>query len=240
MKDVKTILIALLAISLIGTWAFYIHDKSQYLHQSKETASKDSLLFKNAVLNAIKDSLEAITIAKKSMEDSSAIAKDSLTQETNEPVDSTSSEKDNTAEKNKRKHIAIPLNFIVTGVNFSAISEKAGEKPEVTSVAKETSEFILSFLLQSNFLRSSSYNVYVVVTQPDSKILRTSESGNDYFISKKEGRQHFSSRIHFTYIRKSKKTITCILKPAKFLSGTYIVKIYHDGVVIGQSYKQLQ
>ncbi len=224
----------------MATWGFYIYDKSQSNAQTKEAVVKDSTEFRKAVQEAVKDSLQKVITALVKY-DTVFISKDSALQQQQLQEDSINAKKTDESEKNEKPRISrASLNFAATGINFAAITTKEGNKPEVTSIAKESEKFILSFMLQNKILPSSVYNIYVVVTQPDQKTIRSGETGNDYFIARKEGRKSYTQKIHLRYIHKSKKTITCIIKPENFLPGVYFVQIYYNGEMIGQTYKRLQ
>lgn len=129
--------------------------------------------------------------------------------------------------------------FNVTGINFQAISEKAGMKPEVTSLATETNKFLLSFVLQNKLLRSGVYTIYIVITKPDQKVLRSGNPGNDYFLASNEGLRIYTKKIQFSYVPNKRKTITSIINNENFSSGVYTVRIYFNGKKIGESTTKL-
>lgn len=56
MKDTKPLIIALLAISLVGTWAYHLYDKSRYSQLRPEAIVRDSV----AIAAAVKDSLQKV------------------------------------------------------------------------------------------------------------------------------------------------------------------------------------
>lgn len=53
MKDTKTILLLLVTLGLVSTWAYYIYDKNNYSNAAKQSAAVDSV----AIQNTINDSL---------------------------------------------------------------------------------------------------------------------------------------------------------------------------------------
>ena len=59
MRDLKPLLLVLLSIILIFTWAYHFYDKSTYVHQSTELSVKDS----TSVGRAIRDSLKNLYAA---------------------------------------------------------------------------------------------------------------------------------------------------------------------------------
>ncbi len=54
MKDIRTLLLALLSVGLIGTWIYHLYDKTQYGKKRTEVFVKDSI----AVAQGVRDSLQ--------------------------------------------------------------------------------------------------------------------------------------------------------------------------------------
>jgi hypothetical protein len=56
MKDIRTLLLALLSAGLIGTWVYHLYDKTQYSQRRTEVYIKDSI----AVAQGVQDSLQRL------------------------------------------------------------------------------------------------------------------------------------------------------------------------------------
>lgn len=56
MRDIKVILLSLLSVGLIGTWAYHLYDKTRYTQVRNETTARDSL----ALADALRDSLQSL------------------------------------------------------------------------------------------------------------------------------------------------------------------------------------
>jgi myosin heavy subunit len=56
MKDARSLLLALLSVSLVATWIYHLYDKNQYSRRTREVYIKDSI----AVAEAVSDSLRKI------------------------------------------------------------------------------------------------------------------------------------------------------------------------------------
>jgi len=56
MRDIKTLLLALLSTGLVATWVYHLYDKTIYTSQKREVYIKDSI----AVAEAVRDSLQKI------------------------------------------------------------------------------------------------------------------------------------------------------------------------------------
>lgn len=241
MKDFKSILILLLAMMLLVFAAYYIYDKSKPAVLHKQAFVQDSAAFKEAVHQAVEDSLKKINSSKP---DTVFLFKDSLNKKTSGNSSTgivargtpNSLNPDKTEKKGKNKLTEEAVNyFTVSRVNLERISKKTGNTSESTSLTKGTNKFILTFTLQNKMLSSGRYSVYVVILKPDQRVLRSDNDSNDYFIAAQEGPRLYTKKIHFSYIRKSKKAITCVVNNETFSPGVYTVKIYFNGKKISES-----
>ncbi len=77
MKDTKTLLLLLVSIGLISTWAYHLYDKSHYSVRQKEVFITDSL----AIQQGINDSLQQMYNTTLSQLDMVTLGKDSLNTE---------------------------------------------------------------------------------------------------------------------------------------------------------------
>jgi predicted nucleic acid-binding Zn-ribbon protein len=131
--------------------------------------------------------------------------------------------------------------FIASELCLSAVTVRPGKKETEAFSAKKANKFIFSFALQNNIVQSTSYDVYVVITQPDNKVLQNDiwGAGADHFTSKTEGTKAYTAKIHFEYNKGEKKKLLYTVQPDNFLSGTYTFQVYQNGVALGETTKQL-
>ena len=129
--------------------------------------------------------------------------------------------------------------FIASELCLSAVTTRSGKREIEATAAGKANKFIFSFALQNNIAKSDYYDVYVVITQPDKKVLQTDVWGAEYFESKTEGTKAYTAKIHFEYNKGEKKKILYTLQPDNFLSGTYVFQVYQNGISLGETTKQL-
>lgn len=143
----------------------------------------------------------------------------------------------------QNKELAEKINeastFIASELCLSAVTIRSGKREIEASSASRANKFIFSFALQNNIAQSSYYDVYVVITQPDKKVLQTDVWGAEYFESKTEGTKPYTAKIHFEYNKGEKKKILYTLQPDNFLPGTYVFQVYQNGISLGEATKQL-
>ena len=129
--------------------------------------------------------------------------------------------------------------FFVSDLNLSAVTTKSSNREVEASSAKKANKFVFSFTLQNNVLKSSSYDLYIVIVQPGNKILQNDVWGADHFTLKSGMAKPYTTKVHFDYNRGEKKKVLYSLQPEEFLPGSYLMQIYQDGVPIAETSKQL-
>lgn len=129
--------------------------------------------------------------------------------------------------------------FIASDMRLSIVTTKSGDRETEVTSARKANKLIFSFTLQNNIASTASYDVYVVILQPDNKVLQTDVWGADHFDSKTEGTKAYTTKVHFEYNKGERKKIIYTIQPDNFLPGTYTMQVYQNGVSIGETIKQL-
>ena len=144
---------------------------------------------------------------------------------------------------NENKELTETINeasiFIASDMRLSVVTTKSGDKETEVTSAKKADKMIFSFTLQNNIANTASYDVYVVIVQPDNKVLQTDAWVPDHFDSKTEGTKAYTTKVHFEYNKGERKKILYTIQPDNFLSGTYVMQVYQNGVSLGETSKQL-
>jgi len=129
--------------------------------------------------------------------------------------------------------------FIASDVRLSVVTTKSGDRETEVTSARKADKIIFSFTLQNNIANTASYDVYVVIVQPDKKVLQTDVWGTDHFDTRTEGSKAYTTKVRFEYNKGERKKILYTIQPDNFLSGTYTMQIYQNGISLGETTKQL-
>jgi predicted RNase H-like nuclease (RuvC/YqgF family) len=144
---------------------------------------------------------------------------------------------------NENKELTETINeastFIASDMRLSVVTTKSGDKETEVTSAKKADKIIFSFTLQNNIATTAPYDIYVVIVQPDNKVLQTDVWGADHFDSKTEGPKAHTTKVHFEYNNGERKKILYTIQPDNFLSGTYVMQVYQNGVSLGETTRQL-
>jgi hypothetical protein len=129
--------------------------------------------------------------------------------------------------------------FVASDVCLSIVTVRSDKNETEATSARKADKLIFSFTLQNNIVQNSSYSVYVVITQPDNKVLQTDVWGSNYFVTKDGGNKAYTAKIPFDYTKGEQKKIVYTIQPDNFYRGTYTMQIFQNGILIGEKTKQL-
>ncbi|MFZ1262143.1 MAG: hypothetical protein WAT34_01440, partial [Chitinophagaceae bacterium] len=97
-----------------------------------------------------------------------------------------------------------------------------------------------SFAVQNNINQYENADVYIIVTQPDGRILENNDIWEKSTITTTTGaRLSYTRKVRFDYQKGETKRLLFSLNADEYLSGTYTLQIYHNGNLIGQVMKTL-
>ena len=143
---------------------------------------------------------------------------------------------------NEEKRLAASTNagsdvFILSDLHFSAI-QISNNKEEPTFKANETEKLSGNFKIKSKRAQSTTSEIMIVVVQPDGKVVQNSTWETGTFETT-EGKKIYSSKLRFDYNAGELKQLNFSLTPDRYLPGNYIIKVYHNGILIGKTDKTL-
>ena len=129
--------------------------------------------------------------------------------------------------------------FYATEVKLSPVTVKNNKEQE-TSLVSKTTKLVISFAVQNNIANYENTDVYVVITQPDGKLLTNDvwESAST-IDTKTEGKKRYTRKIKFEYQKGETKRLNFSINADEYQAGAYILQLYHNGYMIGQSTKVL-
>lgn len=129
--------------------------------------------------------------------------------------------------------------FIVTEMRLAAMDVREGGKEIVTSSASKTNKLVFSFVVQNNVAKNSISEVFVIVTNPLREIVQNQIWDSGYFVAKSAGTKQYSVKLRFEYNPGEQKRLIFSLQPEQFLKGNYLMQVYHNGILIGETNKKL-
>jgi hypothetical protein len=307
MKDIKTSLLAMLSVGLVGTWIYHLYDKTQYASQRKEIFIKDSI----AVAEAVQDSLQQLynrslqkldqkldstrfdadslrfTLGNKLEEinrlrnEINAILKNrgasqadmltarkkiselqTLLAETNGQKLTLEEEKlqlsatmtrlngeINGLQENMKKlgdenrvltdKMTLASLFVASEIKLSPVMVKNDKEVETTQ-AKKTGKLVISFTVQNNLTDYDATDVFIIITQPDGKVLTPDVWESATPMTTHSGdRKNYTRKVRFEYFKGEAKQLTFSINADAYQTGAYSLQLYHKGHKIGQTSKTL-
>lgn len=116
-----------------------------------------------------------------------------------------------------------------------------GDKEKETNESKKASKLVISFAVQNNVTDYETADIYVVITEPDGKVLPNEDIWENSVITLKNGsRITYTRKVRFEYRKGETKRLVFSLTPDNYLRGTYAMQLYHNGALIGQVLKTMK
>lgn len=133
---------------------------------------------------------------------------------------------------------ASTLNASEIRLAFMNVKESGNAEVETTK-ARKANKIVVSFIVQNNIAEFTNTELVVVLTNPDGHVITNEvwDSGN--FQTKKEGSKIYTRKLKFDYTKNEQKRLVFSLDYDDFKKGNYDMKLYHNGVLIGETSKTL-
>ena len=129
--------------------------------------------------------------------------------------------------------------FVASEIRLSPVALK-NDKEQETNIAKKVSKLIVSFAVQNNVNDYSNTEVYVIITQPDGKVLTPDVWESATLMTTQNGdKKSYTRKIKFEYQKGETKQLTFSLNADDYQQGRYTLQLYHNGQMIGQVAKTL-
>lgn len=128
--------------------------------------------------------------------------------------------------------------FVVSELKLAPVMVKNDKEVE-TNVAKKASKMVVSFAVQNNITQYDDAEVFVVITQPDGKVMNT-DVWEAYSTETNDGSKiGYTRKIKFEYQKGETKRLVFTINPDDYQKGNYSVQVYHNGYKIGETVKIL-
>lgn len=125
--------------------------------------------------------------------------------------------------------------FKATQLKLAAL---ATNKETETTLADEVEKLVGSFTIKNN-TELNGAEIFIVVTQPNGKVLKNSAWETGLFETKEDGRKMYSQKLRFDYSKGEAKRCNFSISADKYPKGNYTMEIYHNGVMIANTVKTL-
>ncbi len=134
--------------------------------------------------------------------------------------------------------VTIASTFNASEISLTPVAVK-NDKEKETSVADKVSKLVVSFAVQNNISEEPVSEVYIIITQPDGKVLKTDVWDAFSIDTRKEGKKSYTRKVRFEYEKGESKKLLFSLNADDYMKGNYKLQVYHNGYMIGQTNKVL-
>ena len=128
--------------------------------------------------------------------------------------------------------------FVTSELKLSPVTVK-NDKEQETNHSKKASKLVISFTVQNNISDYENADVFVIITQPDGKVLKNEDVWETTTTLQNGRRLNYTRKVRFEYHKGESRQIIFSLNAEEYLKGTYALQVYHNGYLIGQTIKTL-
>ncbi len=127
--------------------------------------------------------------------------------------------------------------LIISGVQLKAIMQ-LDDREQETNQALQTDELKGSFDLKTGATAISAAEMFIVILQPDGKVMKRSswESGS---FDTKDGRKVYSQKLTLDFNKTESKHLNFSIAADEYQKGSYVFQLYHNGKIIASTSKRL-
>ena len=139
-----------------------------------------------------------------------------------------------TVKKDLEGKVDVGSTLNASNFQIAAINQKSSGKEVTTTKAKKADKFRITFDVENRLATTGTKDLYVVVTNPDGKVVTEDGLGSGTFTSREEGDKTFTNKVSVDYEQGKRKSVSFDLKQTeKYKPGTYKVDVYQNGFKIG-------
>lgn len=134
--------------------------------------------------------------------------------------------------------VKLASTFVVTDLKISPVMVKNDKEVE-TNLVQKASKLVVSFDVQNNVTQYDNTEVFVVITQPDGKVLNTDVWEAYSMDTNDGGKIGYTRMVKFDYQKGETKHVMFTINPDDYQKGNYSLQVYHNGFKIGETTKAL-
>lgn len=130
--------------------------------------------------------------------------------------------------------------FVASDIHLNPVTLK-NEKEQETSQARKVIKLVVSFNVQNNSTQFENAELYIVIIQPDGTAIKNEDIWENTSTQLYDGKEiSFTRKIKFQYEKGESKNLIFSIDAPEYFKGTYTLKIYQNGHLIGQAKKDLK
>lgn len=131
--------------------------------------------------------------------------------------------------------------LLASGITVTPIDVRRNGKEKETSIARRVDKLQINFNVENRITTSGPADLYVIVTDPQGKIIQNTDLGSGAMTTRQDGDRNFTAKVPIEYEQGTRKGVTFSIKsPDGFHKGDYRIEVYHNGFKIGEGIRSLK
>ena len=202
-------------------------------------ASKANLNMASQKITELQNLVEEMKGEKTSMEDEKKKLTNVLTQLSGE-INGLQQSMKQLGDQNKKlaEKVNLASVFVASELKLSPVTIK-NDKEQETNQAKKASKLVVSFTVQNNVNEYTNADVYIVVIQPNGKVMKDDVWESFSTETYNGNKINYTRKLRFEYSKGETKHLLFSLNADEYQKGNYTLQVYHNGYMVGQTIKVL-
>lgn len=147
----------------------------------------------------------------------------------------------NTIKQVLEKKVDVASTLNADNITITPVKVRNNGKEKVSTVAKRVDKLKVSFDVNNRIIQPGTTDVYVIVIGPDGVPITTTTGETSQFTTREEGNQAFTAKLPVDLQTATTKNVEFAFAPGgHFQKGSYKIKIYQNGFLIGEKVRELK
>ncbi|MBI1342644.1 MAG: hypothetical protein GC171_06915 [Terrimonas sp.] len=145
-----------------------------------------------------------------------------------------------TQNKELSSTVDVGSTFSASNIQITPVNERKNGKEKTTTTAKKVDKLVVSFDVENRIAKSGPADIYVMVTNPEGKVIADESMGSGTLTTRNDGERTFTSKLSINYDQGTRKNLQIPIHWSEFKTGDYKIEVYHNGFKIGEGVRTLK
>ncbi|MFV0605670.1 MAG: hypothetical protein ACK5NK_07505 [Niabella sp.] len=137
--------------------------------------------------------------------------------------------------------VDVASTLTATGMSITPLKDTRRGKEKETKFAKRVDKLKIAFNVENRITTSGPADLYVIVTDPEGRIVQNGTLGSGAMTTRQDGDRNFTAKVPVEYETGTRKGVSFpIANPEGFVPGDYKIEVYHNGFKIGEGIRNLR
>lgn len=208
---------------------------SRKLTSNELAKAKDLIASLNEKITSMEEQINTLTQDNETLKQE----KEVLVQQNQKLTEDLTASNDLNVQLTEKVDVGSTLN--ASNFSITPLKVKDNDKEKLTYKAKRVDKMVISFNVNNRIAEPGTKDIYVVVTDPNGKLISSEKLGSGTFTSREQGDVMYTTKVAVDVETAKPKMVEFnFMQDEKYIPGTYHFLIYQNGFKIGEGTSDLK